>query len=361
MLPLGTPAPLFKAPTPSSPSFNFGMVGGRYLVLAFPGPADLPMVREAVAARRRLFDDEFCAFFGVLREPGVIAAAADEPPGVRWFLDGDGTVSRLYGFLGEDGREQTGWVVLDPSMRVLATAPIADGPKLLAQVAGLPPVNEHAGVPMHAPVLIVPRVFEAAFCRRLIDVYEAQGGAPSGFMREVEGKTVEIRDPSHKRRSDCFITDPELKEAARARLSKRLLPEIVKAFQFTVTRIERDIVACYDSADAGFFRAHRDNTTKGTAHRKFAVTLNLNTGAYDGGELRFPEFGARTYRAPLGGAVVFSCSLLHEATPVTRGRRYAYLPFLYDEAGAAIREQNARFLAKGGSYSAGRSETAASA
>ena len=30
----------------------------------------------------------------------------------------------------------------------------------------------------------------------------------------------------------------------------------------------------------------------------------------------------------------------HEAMPVTRGRRYAYLPFLYDEAAAAIREAN---------------------
>ena len=39
----------------------------------------------------------------------------------------------------------------------------------------------------------------------------------------------------------------------------------------------------------------------------------------------------RTYRPPTGGAVVFCCSLQHEATPVTRGRRYAFLPFLYGE------------------------------
>ena len=32
---------------------------------------------------------------------------------------------------------------------------------------------------------------------------------------------------------------------------------------------------------------------------------------------------------------MFSCSLLHEATRVTRGRRYAFLPFLYDAAGVA--------------------------
>ncbi len=63
---------------------------------------------------------------------------------------------------------------------------------------------------------------------------------------------------------------------------------------------------------------------------------------YEGGDLGFPEFGRRTYRAPKGGAVVFSCSLLHEATPMICGRRYATLPFLY--AGAALRVENARYL-----------------
>jgi hypothetical protein len=41
---------------------------------------------------------------------------------------------------------------------------------------------------------------------------------------------------------------------------------------------------------------------------------------------------------------VFCCSLQHEATPVTKGRRYAFLPFLYDEAGQAIRDRNAAYL-----------------
>ncbi|HSA82007.1 MAG TPA: hypothetical protein VLE23_14415, partial [Geminicoccaceae bacterium] len=48
---------------------------------------------------------------------------------------------------------------------------------------------------------------------------------------------------------------------------------------------------------------------------------------------------------------VFSCSLLHEAQPVTAGRRYAFLPFLYDEAAARIRVANNRYLGEGvGAY-----------
>ena len=93
-------------------------------------------------------------------------------------------------------------------------------------------------------------------------------------------------------------------------------------------------------------QSHRDNTTKGTAHRRFAVTINLNTEEYEGGDLRVPEFGSRVYRAPTGGAVVFSCSLMHEARPVIKGLRYAFLPFLYGDDAAKIREANNNFLLK---------------
>ena len=163
-------------------------------------------------------------------------------------------------------------------------------------------------------------------------------------MRERDGKTVLVRDHGHKRRRDYTITDEQVRSAARARIRRRLIPEIRKAFQFEATRMERYIVACYDAGEGGYFRPHRDNTTRGTAHRRFAVTLNLNAEDYEGGNLRFPEYGRQLYRAPTGGAVVFSCSLLHEAMPVTKGTRYVFLPFLYDEAAAEIREANNKYV-----------------
>lgn len=104
-------------------------------------------------------------------------------------------------------------------------------------------------------------------------------------------------------------------------------------------------MSCYDSVTSAHFNAHRDNTTKGTAHRRFAVTINLDADAYEGGDLSFPEFGSRRYRAATGGAVVFSCSLMHKVDPVIAGRRFAFLPFLYDDAAARVREGNNRYLA----------------
>ena len=191
-------------------------------------------------------------------------------------------------------------------------------------------------------------MFEPQFCKELIALYDKHGGEASGFMREKDGKTVHVADQSFKRRKDFSFDSAEefetLRQAIGARFVRRLVPEIKKAFQFEVTRIERYIVACYEGEVGGFFRAHRDNTTKGTAHRRFACSLNLNAEEYDGGDLRIPEFGTRTYRAPTGGAVIFSCSLLHEATPVTKGKRYAFLPFFYDDAAAKIRDENRKFV-----------------
>jgi predicted 2-oxoglutarate/Fe(II)-dependent dioxygenase YbiX len=170
-------------------------------------------------------------------------------------------------------------------------------------------------------------------------------------MRDVGGKTVEVTDHKHKRRKDHIVEDKDAIAGAQARFRRRIVPEIAKVHQFHVTRMERYLVACYAAEDGAHFNAHRDNTTRGTAHRRFAVSVNLNDD-FDGGEVSFPEYGPRGFKAPAGGAVIFSCSLLHAVSRVTRGRRYAFLPFLYDDAAAKVREENARYLASGGGYKA---------
>ena len=85
-------------------------------------------------------------------------------------------------------------------------------------------------------------------------------------------------------------------------------------------------------------RRHKDNTSSATAHRQFALSLNLNgTDEYDGGLLRFPEFGRELYAPVAGGALVFSTAMVHEVTPVTRGRRFGVFTFLSASGPAVIR------------------------
>ena len=360
----GDPVPWFTLPSPDNPGYAFHSAAGRYVLLGFLGSGARPETAAALAAirpRRALFDDDFACFFGISvdRLDREDSRLVNDTPGIRFLFDLDGAVCRDCGVIRHDPRQdgvelfRSCWVLLDPMLRVIETRPLPEAEAMLDRLAALPPPARHAGVELPPPVLVLPRVFEPDFCRALIAHYEAQGGTPSGFMREVEGKTVGVFDPAMKRRSDCTIEDEALRQGARARILRRIVPELKKVHHFDATRMERYIVACYDSAERGHFGAHRDNTTSGTAHRRFAVTINLNAEGFEGGELRFPEYGTRSWRAPTGGAVVFSCSLLHQALPVTAGVRYAFLPFLYDEAAARQREANNARLGEGiGAYRA---------
>jgi peroxiredoxin/predicted 2-oxoglutarate/Fe(II)-dependent dioxygenase YbiX len=362
----GDPAPWFTQAATGNPRYAFDTAAGRYLVLCFYASAADPLSRAAIETAQdetALFDDGHASFFGVTLDPrdageGGLRAKL---PGVRHVFDLDGAVSKLYGALPRDAVAGNGvearriWVVLDPTMRVLARIPFAaDGSDRRAVVdllGRLPHPRRFAGVELQAPVLFLPNVLEPELCRRLIAVYDATGGEDSGFMRQVDGKTVPVRDHSHKRRRDAEIEDPEIKRQLQIRVHRRIAPEILKVHAFKATRMERYIVGCYTAEDGGHFRAHRDNTTSGTAHRRFAVSINLNAD-FEGGEVSFPEYGPRAFKPPPGGAVVFSCSLLHAVSKVTSGARYAFLPFLYDEDAARLRERNAQTLIEGSGYKA---------
>ncbi len=368
-LAVGDPAPYFHQRSFANPRYAFDTAAGRYIVLCFFGSAGDEQSRAALAAMREraaFFDDTTACFFGVSIDPADEAEkrVADSYPGYRFFWDFDLTVSRLYGAVPKQVDPAAGpvavrrqWVVLDPTLRILRVVPFrqdrGDIAAVTAFLDGLPPPSRFAGVELQAPILFLPNVFEPELCAHLVGLYEAHGGRESGFMREVDGKTVGVTDPGHKRRRDYNIVDRDLVATLQNRFIRRVVPEIRKVHQFAVTRMERYIVACYAAEDGGHFRAHRDNTTKGTAHRRFAVSVNLNED-FDGGEVSFPEYGPRSFKPPAGGAVVFSCSLLHAVSRVTRGRRYAFLPFLYDDAAAKIRERNNAYLGEGvGAYKAG--------
>jgi hypothetical protein len=306
-------------------------------------------VLDDVEQNRHHFSAGKFVFCGVTVDPEDQSPDRVPPdgPGILHFWDFDKTISRKYGALKPDSDEyQPFTVVLDAGLRVLAVFEFGDQPEthvaqFLKFLDILPPIAQTHG---HAPILVLPRVFEPEFCRELIQQYNEHGGEDSGFMREIDGKTVGIHDYSFKRRRDYVIEDEGLCKQAMVKIHDRLLPEIQKYSQFRATRMERYVVCCYDSATSDHFRPHRDDTSKGTAHRRFAVTIHLNSDEYEGGEVQFPEYGPETYRAPTGGAVVFCCKMLHGVTPVTSGRRFVFLPFLYDDAAAKIREANNPFL-----------------
>ena len=81
-----------------------------------------------------------------------------------------------------------------------------------------------------------------------------------------------------KARREASLDDRALLARFDERLMRRLLPEIDRVFAFRVSKREPVKLISYE-AGAGYFRPHRDNDSRDTAHRRFALTLNLNTGA----------------------------------------------------------------------------------
>lgn len=351
----GDPAPWFQQRNTSAEAYKFDIAAGRYIVLCFFGSARHPAAQQRlawIAEHRAMFDDHRLSFFGVSvdatdESSGLVQASL---PGIRHFWDQDRHVCRLYGALPSaetaPAHEQFRplWLVLNPNLQVRQVIPFPDqGGADLQQLAQcldtLPPLERFGGMEMHAPVIMLPDIFEPAFCRRLIEEYEHHGGVHSGFVRDEGGKTVGLLDARHKVRRDHLIDQPALRSHIQGCIRRRVVPMIQRVHSFEATRLERYLLACYDADDGGHFRPHRDNTTFGTAHRRFALSINLSDD-FDGGDLVFPEFGPRRYKPPVGAGVVFSCSLLHAVEPVLRGRRYAFLPFLYDDAAAALRVAN---------------------
>ncbi len=340
---VGEPAPFFAAATDGVDRYSLDVVAGRWIVLMFFGTMGQAPPAEGLARaieRRALFNGRDAAFFGVSIDPTDRdqRGLKNAEPGIRFFWDFDLAATRLYG-AADDQNLSPCLFLIDPAFRIAMSAPIEATDLVLDRLAQELRDAPALAETQFAPVLTLPRIFEPELCENLIDFYRHGGPTVSGFAKDVDGQTVQHIDPFLKRRSDVFIEDQAVLDALRSRLEARLFPMLKRAMGWQAQHVERYLICRYGEEEQGFFSRHRDDSTAGTAHRKFAVSLNLNDG-YEGGDLCFPEFGPRLYRPPAGGATVFCCSLLHEATPVTKGERFVFVPFLYDEEGARVRQRN---------------------
>lgn len=229
-----------------------------------------------------------------------------------------------------------GVMAIDRSGRIVALTPLrtpGDAARIAARIAPLVASEPARTAAFAAPVLILPNVVSLARCQAFIDHFETSPHEP-GRMASDDGAGAANRlDSSLKSRRDIELAPgtPFHAEVMDV-MARACVPEIKRAFQKDVAFADRILIARYDAA-GGYFKRHRDNALPHTAFREFAVSINLNTHAYEGGALRFAEYDDNGYSAPAGGAMIFSASLLHEAAPVTRGSRYVILSFLSSTPG----------------------------
>jgi len=249
-------------------------------------------------------------------------------------LDRDGKVFAAYG---AGTRDQPTTVVLRQNNHVYAVLkgePVGQAELALSAVRRLVAERRTAPVP-HPPILVMPDVLSAEDCRRLIQVYETRGKSfvEPGHGEDQMTTDYKMRIPEYGRgdRIDHWIVDKDTAGFIDGRLASRLFPEIRKAFQYPVTRRERMRIGCYTGSRGGEAHGHRDDSEVISAHRRFAMSINLNSEEFEGGALRFAEYGDQQYRPATGAAIVFSSSILHEALEVRSGRRFVLLAFLFGD------------------------------
>ena len=185
-------------------------------------------------------------------------------------------------------------------------------------------------VAAQAPVLLLPRVLDAAYRERLIRVWEREGGVETGVARA----SGDVLDASYKRRRDHTVGDPRPAaravlggrppRAARGPQGVRVPGDPLRGLQDRLLRRRhrRLLPAAPRQPDAVHRRTgcSRSRSTSTTATRAVSCASRSTATSSTG---------------PMpGAALVFSCAHLHEVRDVTAGRRFVLLSFLYGDPGA---------------------------
>lgn len=319
---VGDLLPHIMLPNAAGDGMNLGhqSQAGRWQVLIFLDPAEVPARMDAnAAARERLGKFDGACY--------VIALCAPDASlfGVDMFDDSGKAAEFLRGSQGP------GIAVITPDGRLGAQFGDLELDAAIMHCEARASAQSATVLKSFAPVLVVEDLLSPDLVRRLKKFWQDNPKTQEGVASSAHGNDPEIA--SIKRRQDVVIPDGALFEEIKQTIGRRVLPQVGRAFQMQIASMEVLRIGAYSAEEAGAFGRHRDNATPFTAHRRLALTINLNTGEYEGGELRFPEFGRALYQPPRGGGVIFSASLLHEALPVTRGTRMGVFTFFTDAAG----------------------------
>ncbi len=343
---VGDPVPNFALPDASGTLcvVRTPEVAGHMAAILFVGDVHSPAGASELAACAELapaFAEAGTKLLAVTPADPTSDALPQSPGTLRVRGDMEGKALAEFGIDKASDRNLPAGFVVNRNSVVVAVVSSGDVPLAVQALEEIRRPEHHPvgeALSRVAPVLEIPGVFEPEFCAELIDLW-ASDNKETGTDNIVDAPaSSEI----FKIRRDHLVRDAETMRRIQRRLALRIVPEIEKVFFFKVTRQEAVRIGRYDSARQAYFKPHRDNIPPNT-YRRFALTLNLNED-FVGGELRFPEYGPHTYRSATGGAIVFPCSLIHEALPVTEGDRFAVISFFFGEAEyqAYQREREAR-------------------
>lgn len=330
---VGDHAPVFSLNDTNGELFDFYVaVKGKPIVFIFCGDTELKDLPGSILSEN-LFDEDqvqvatFCC--GDSAQIQAQKLAADWR--FQTMVDSDGDITS--GFANYSGVSTPSLYVLCPNQRIAGITSLDEvngdlGDWLESRIAEVCHSEATEPVNRTVPVLTVPRVLEPEDCDWLIGLWREGKKLEGQVSLGTQAKARDGVIADMKRREDYVVEDADIHKRILDRVMPRLVPELKKVLHFHRWEMEALRIGCYKASDSGFFNIHRDNCNPSVANRKYAITINLNTGDYEGGNLRFPEYGNELFAPPRGGAIVFSCSMLHEVLPVTQGERFTLLTFL---------------------------------
>jgi hypothetical protein len=273
------------------------------------------LVLAANTAQQDQWDEikGFAAAMPALREAGVqlfivsndgvdslSMVAKIIPEHAIWFADIKGVVH--LGLRGGAVFPFTGvaCMLLDGNQRAIAVREPASGQAdwVLAMLKSQPAsAGQRLGAT--APILLLPGVLEGEDCAQL-------------------RRQIQESGPTH---GTAPIADPALAQRIGKLLLRRIGPEVEKVFGIDDFVIESAMLRWDAAEPAATLDRKREIDDPAVQGRSFFLILDLAEDAYEGGEIRFPEYAAHSYRPGSGGAIVFSGTLLRELAPTGKGRR----------------------------------------
>jgi hypothetical protein len=190
--------------------------------------------------------------------------------------------------------------VLDGNQRIVAARGPAPGQAdwALAMLKAQPSEPPHRLSAM-APILLLPGALDAEDCRQLLDRMPA-GDAAGG---------------------SAPLGEPALAERIGKVLLRRIGPEVEKAFSFDDFVFDSFMLGWENAIPSAGADRRREVVDPAVEGRSFSLILDLADGAYEGGDILFPEYGPHSYRPGTGGALVYAGTMLRELRPVSSGRR----------------------------------------
>jgi peroxiredoxin len=224
-------------------------MAGKKLVVLFLADPRTSAASAHLREFAQLYDAQspYCRIYGITATPPEVnRCALEETLPFSLLSDVKGQVFRGLD-IDPGARAALTVLIADEDCRILRIDRNADAADYAAGVLRFfqnLPKPEPRQLGHFAPILYIPKVFEPGFCEALIAFYEREGGAPSPSYVEEAGEPRFLYGGS-KVRHDCQISDAEMIAAITRRISRRVLPGILKAFTRRVTGIEKFKIGCY--------------------------------------------------------------------------------------------------------------------